>query len=149
MIIKIKKRNLLIATAFLILAVLIPLIYAQTQTPKKAGFGVWLVIGNQNPVVYLINEYRFSLDPVSGSSVAILISFNVSDPDSVEQINGTNGGRVIVNLTLGSPSIAQFRTQTSCVNTTVSANRAIFNCTINMKYYDNNSNAWATLKYLK
>ena len=115
------------------------------QHGQHDGFGVWLAIGNQNPVVYLLNESRFSIDPVSGSTVAIRISFNATDPDTVEQINGTSGGRVIVNLTLGSPGIAQFRTQASCTNTTSgsgSTGKVTFNCDINMRYYDNNSADW-------
>ena len=122
---------------------MIPLIYAQVQTPKKAGFGVWLYISNQNPLnITLNNATGFSVDPITGSTSAILISFNVSDPDGAGQINGTYGGKVIVNLTLGPPGVAQFRTQASCVNGTESPIKVRFNCTINMKYYDNNSNAW-------
>ena len=146
MIIKIKKRDLLIATAFLSLLVLIPLIYAQVGTAKKAGFGVWLTIGNRNPVIYLLNESRFSLDPVSGGSAAIIIAFNVTDPDNVNQVNGSgDSGGVIVNLTLGSRSDAQFRTHSSCTNTTTGSGGtgiATFNCTVNLRYYDNNSANW-------
>ena len=100
---------------------------------------------NQNPVVYLLNESRFSVDPVSGGTTSIIITFNATDPDNVEQINGTSGGRVIVNLTLGEPSTAQFRTQSSCTNTTRgsgSTGIVTFNCTVDMYYYDNNSANW-------
>ncbi|MBS3104652.1 hypothetical protein J4234_00170 [Candidatus Woesearchaeota archaeon] len=142
MIVKIKKRSLLIAAVSLILLILVPIIYSQTQTPRKAGVGVWLVITNQNPVNITLNNATFSVDPVSGSNVAILISFNASDPDGAVQINGTNGGRVSVNLTLGAPGIAQFRTHSSCVNTTVNAGKVTFDCIINMRYYDNNSANW-------
>jgi len=141
MIIKIKKRDLLIVTVTLFLLMFIPFIYAQVGLGKIAGVGVWLVISNQNPNVTL-NNATFTVNPLSGDTVAILISFNVSDPDSVEQVNGTTGGKVIVNFTLGTPGISQFRTQTTCVNTTVSANRAIFNCTVRLRYYDNASSAW-------
>ena len=145
MIIKIKKRDLLIATALLSLVILIPIIYAQAQTVKTAGIGVWLVISNRAPVIYLLNESRFSLDPVSGGSAPIVIVFNATDPDNVEQINGTSGGRVIVNVTLGTPADAQFRTQSSCTNTTLgsgSTGVVTFTCTVNMRYYDNNSAGW-------
>jgi hypothetical protein len=143
MIIRIKKRDLLIVTMFFILIALIPFIYAQTQTPKTAGVGVWLVISNQNPVnITLNNASGFAVDPVSADTSAILISFNVSDPDGAGQINGTLGGRVIVNVTLGTPGDAQFRTQSSCVNTTLDSDEVIFNCTVNMQYYDNNSANW-------
>ena len=154
MIIKIKKRDLLIVSIALFLIILIPIIYAQTKTPKTGTFGVWLVIGNQNPVnislnnvTTLLSSSQFSVDPSSASTKTILISFNASDPDGPEQINGTNGGKVIVNLTLGTPGNSQFRTQTSCVNTTInnvagSKHQVIFNCTIDMKYYDNASSSW-------
>ena len=143
MIIKVKKRDLLIVSLALFLIILVPFIYAQTQTARIAGVGVWLVISNQNPNVTFNNATPLpSFDPVSGGVTSIHISFNVSDPDGVEQVNGTNGGRISVNFTLGPPDAAQFRTETSCVNTTVSSKRVIFNCTIRLKYYDNNSNAW-------
>ena len=56
MIVKVKKRDLLIVTGALILIILIPFIYvspftdAVTVNTTSAGFGVWLVISNQNPV---------------------------------------------------------------------------------------------------
>jgi|GEM_PF-2155091 hypothetical protein len=142
MIIRIKKRDFLIASLALFLIIFIPIIYAQTQTPKRAGFGVWLIIGNQNPNVTISNVSGFTVDPISGSNAVILISFNVSDPDGAGQVNGSYGGKAVVNLTLGSPSVAQFRTQTSCTNSTLSSTRVTFNCTINLRYYDNNSAAW-------
>ncbi|MBI2542172.1 hypothetical protein HYV80_05675 [Candidatus Woesearchaeota archaeon] len=92
MIIKIKKRNFLISAAFLILIALIPFIYAQVQTVRTSGVGVWLVISNQNPNVTINNVSGFTVDPISGTDSVILISFNVSDPDGAAQINGTTGG---------------------------------------------------------
>ena len=145
MIIKIKKRSLLIVTVSLILLILVPIIYSQTQTPKLAGFGVWVVIGNQNPAILYLNNTGFTVDPLSGGDSVILISFNATDADSVNQINGTTGGRVIVNVTLGTPQFSQFRSQTTCVNSTLgsgSTGVVTFNCTITMRYYDNNSASW-------
>jgi len=147
MIVRIKKRDLAIASISLIFimslifSLSIPLIYAQTQ----AGFAVWLSILNRNPTIKLINATGFAVDPVAGGNAPILISFNVTDADGEEDINGTNGGStaVVVNLTLGTPSIAQFRTYTSCVNTTPNvADTVTFTCTVDMKHYDNNSAAW-------
>ena len=148
MIIRVKKRDLavtgisLILILSIILALSVPLIYAQTV---NTNFAVWLTISNRNPTnVSLINATGFGIDPVAGSDAAIRIVFNASDPDGAGDINGTLGGRVLVNLTLGSPSAAQFRTQTVCTNSSQSTSKhiVVFNCTVNMRYYDNNSAAW-------
>jgi len=143
MIIKIKKRDLRIVSMALFLIILIPYIFAQTQTPVTGAFGVWIIIDNANPVNITVANTTLSINPNSGDDKVILIVFNVSDPDGVEQINGTNGGAVSVNLTLGAPDIAQFRTQSSCTNTTDDANGVVtFSCTVNLRYYDNASAAW-------
>ena len=147
MIVRIKKRDLLIATVSLFLIALIPLVFAQTQTPQKAGFGVWIIISNQNPInITLNNATGFTVNPSASGSIEIIISFNASDPDGLGQINGTIGGKVTVNLTLGAPGVAQFRTQTTCTNSTeggtASGKEVTFNCTINLQYYDNASSNW-------
>ena len=150
MIISIKKRDLLIVTAALVLIIFVPFIYSQVGLGAKAGVGVWVVISNQNPVNITINiSNAQAFDPKSGGSQGIVISFNVSDPDGLGNVNGTDGNaRVIVNFTLGTRDIAQFRTHTTCVNTTSPATPTargvvMFNCTVNMRYYDNNSASWA------
>ena len=55
MIISIKKRDLLIVTAALVLIIFVPFIYSQVGLGAKAGVGVWVVISNQNPVNITIN----------------------------------------------------------------------------------------------
>jgi len=142
MIIRIKKRDLLILVTSLIFISLIPLIYSADITAAQSGtIAVWLTISNQVPVnVSISNITAFNIDPTSGGSSQIIIEFNATDPDGVEDINGTNGGRVVVNLTLAN---SQFRTQDSCQNVTDAANGLVrFTCIINMKYYDNASTAW-------
>src|SRR3989338_1011989 len=139
MIVKVKKRDLLILSVGLILVILIPLIYSQTpdNTPQKAGFGVWVVIANIAPTnVSIWNATGFLATPSSGSTKNIIIVFNASDPDGADQINGTNGGKVVVNLTLGPPVVAQFRTQSSCTNYTVNTIKVVFNCSVLLQYYD-------------
>ena len=142
MIIRVKKRDLLILSIALILVILIPYVYAQVGTAAKTGLGVWLIISNRNPTNISLLNATFTANPISGGDASILITFNASDADGAAQLNGTTGGRVIVNLTLGNPSVAQFRTQTSCGNVTVDSDRVQFNCTILMRYYDNASAAW-------
>jgi len=153
MIIKIKKRDAsivslaLIFTLAIIFTLSIPLIYSETSNTTTRGVGVWLVISNQNPDnVTLVNATGFSVDPVSGTDAVIIIVFNASDPDGVGNINGTDGdARVIVNLTLGTPrnGFGQHRVSSTCTNTTdIPAEIVTFNCTINMRYYDNESSNW-------
>ena len=149
MIIKVKKRDLLILSGVLILIILIPYIYsADDVAARKAGFGVWVVISNQNPTNITINNVTGqNFDPKTSDVQGIVISFNVSDPDGLGNVNGSDGNaRVVVNFTLGSPDIAQFRTGGSCTNVTndddTSPDKVTFTCTVNMKYYDNSSNAW-------
>ena len=142
MIVKIKKRSLII---LLILALAsLPLVYAVASV-VTGNFKVELVISNRNPTINLLNATNFSVNPVSGSTSSILISFNATDPDAVEQINGTTGGAAAVNLTLGTPGSSQFRTQASCTNTTLgsgSTGVVTFNCLVNLQYFDNNSANW-------
>ena len=142
MIIKIKKRSLIL----LLIAVLasLPIVYAVASV-VTGSFKVELVISNRNPTIRLLNATGFAVTPVSGSTSSILIAFNATDADAVEQINGTTGGRAIVNLTLGTPGNSQFRTQISCTNTTLgsgSTGVVTFTCTVNLQYYDNNSVNW-------
>ncbi len=95
------------------------------------------------PTVKLDNLTGFNIDPTSGSSSEIIISFNATDTNGLEQINGTTGGKVSVNLTLGTPGFSQFRTQSSCTNiTNETLDLVTFTCIINMRYYDNASAAW-------
>ncbi|MBI2134824.1 hypothetical protein HYU09_02460 [Candidatus Woesearchaeota archaeon] len=152
MIIKIKERDASIAslsTIFvlaIIISMSIPVIYSQTVNTTTAGFGVWVVISNQNPVNLSLRNisFDFSVDPVAGTTVDVLVSFNVSDPDGLSNVNGTDGNaRADVNFTLGAPSTSQFRTQSSCTNTTnPTAGMVVFNCIVKMKYYDNASSNW-------
>ena len=149
MIIRIKKRSLAIVSVLVILtialtfAISLPLIYAATINTTSGGFGVWIVISNQVPTnITLSNVTGFAVDPISGTDAVIIITFNASDPDGVENINGTDGGRVFVNLTLGTEG-AQFRTSSTCTNyTDAAAGHVVFNCTIIMRYYDNQSSDW-------
>lgn len=142
MIVKVKKRDLLILTGALILIILLPLIYSQTQTVKTGSFTAWLVISNQGPRINATyNVTGITIIPSTGSTKQVLISFNASDPDGVTQLNGTDGGRVIINLTLGPPSVSQSRSDATCTNTSY-VNHVTFTCTIDMQYYDNASSAW-------
>ncbi|MBI2107770.1 hypothetical protein HYT54_01470 [Candidatus Woesearchaeota archaeon] len=102
---------------------------------------------NQVPVIQLSNASGFSVDPTEGGLSRILISFNVTDPDGISEINATTA---IVNLTLGG-SGGQFRFNISaqggefgtCSNHTEgSPVRVVINCTVLMKYFDNASSNW-------
>jgi len=144
MIIKVKKRDLLLAISGLILIILIPYIYSADEIDARvSNFGVWVIITNQAPNVTIGNFTLFSVDPLASGDSVIVIFFNASDPNGPEDINGTNGGAVIVNFTLGAPSIAQFRVGSeTCSNTTNSVGVVTFNCTVTMRYYDNASANW-------
>jgi hypothetical protein len=108
---------------------------------------ITVVASNTAPVIRLNNASGFAVDPISGSSSIILISFNVTDDQGVGDINAS---KAIVNLTLGARSVAQFRFNISddgtrefgtCYNHT-SGNIVVINCTIIMRYYDNASSNW-------
>jgi len=150
MIVKIKKKDLFfvnlsfLTIASLLLILFVPLIYGATvNTTQPQGFMVFLTLSNQAPSIYALNISDMSLDPVSGSTAVLLIQFNVTDPDGQGNINGTEGGQVFVNLTLGTPGDAQFRVSNRCSNYTAKgASSTKFNCSINMRYYDNASSEW-------
>ena len=149
MIIKIKKRNLLIAAAFLILAVLIPLIYAQTggNVVRRAGFKVDLVISNRNPVINVSNASGFAVDPASGGNAIVLISFNVTDADGATDINAS---KAVVNFTLGGNAGQYYVNQSfvassefgNCFNHSPSSTVVVINCTVVLPYYANASANW-------
>ncbi|MBI2557708.1 hypothetical protein HYW20_00130 [Candidatus Woesearchaeota archaeon] len=107
---------------------------------------------NAAPVIK-INNATFSADPVAGTSVPILLSFNITDPQGVSDINAS---KFIINLTLGGLD-GQFRFNISgpdansefgtCYNHTEpgpgsEAARMIINCTLLLMYYDNASALW-------
>ena len=108
---------------------------------------ITVISGATAPVVKL-NNATFSIDPADGSSVNILVSFNVTDEQGIGNINAS---KAIVNFTLGDPAIAQFRANISdvgtefgtCVNGTHTTESIVqINCTVTMRYYDNSSSAW-------
>ena len=153
MIIKIKKRNLLIVAAFLILAVLIPLIYAQTggNVVRKAGFKVDLVIQNRNPSINVSNvtggASSFSVDPISGGNAIVLISFNVTDADGAADINASTA---VVNFTLGGNAGQYYVNQSfvsssefgTCFNHSPSSTVVVINCTVVLPFFANASAIW-------
>ena len=149
MIIRIKKRSLLIAAAFLILAVLIPLIYAQTggNVVRRAGFKVDLVIQNRNPSINVSNVTGFSVDAISGGNAIVLISFNVTDADGAGDINAS---KAVVNFTLGGNAGQYYVNQSfvassefgTCFNHSPSSTVVVINCTIILPYYANATNLW-------
>ncbi|MCH8004050.1 MAG: hypothetical protein IH934_05470, partial [Nanoarchaeota archaeon] len=111
-----------------------------------------IFVVNSPPAIKLNNVSGFTIDPVSGGTSKILISFNITDADGISDINAT---KAIVNLTLGSADDGQYRFNISdqgaefgtCANHTEpgpgsEAARIIINCTIEMRYYDNASNKW-------
>jgi len=110
---------------------------------------IFTVAAGQVAPIVIINNITFSVDPVSGGDAIILISINVTDADGIGNINAT---KTIVNLTLGSRDIAQFRFNISddgsgefgtCKNGThVTESIVQINCTIAMRYYDNASANW-------
>ena len=143
MIIRVKKRDISIATLLLIFLSLIPLIYSQVDTSQ--GFQAWLTISNTPPNVS-INNASFIVTPSAGGSVFVHISFNVTDAQGVSDINAESA---VVNLTLGLKETGQHRANVSdvggefgtCGNHTESG-VVIINCTIEMRFYDNASNTW-------
>ena len=153
MIIKIKKRDLLIASVFLIFAILIPLIYAQTggNVVRRAGFKVDLVISNRNPSINVSNvtggASSFSVDPISASNAIVLISFNVTDADGASNINASTA---VVNFTLGGNAGQYYVNQSfvassefgTCFNHSPSSTVVVINCTVVLPYYANASASW-------
>src|SRR3989338_6774478 len=97
MIIRVKKRDAFIVILSLVLLALIPFVYSQVATPKSAGFGVWLVISNANPIIKLNNISVGNIDPSAAGAVAVRISFNVTDTNGISDINAS---KAVVNLTL-------------------------------------------------
>jgi len=145
MIIRIKKRDLLIVTLSFIFISLIPLIYSQVDTAR--GFNAWLTISNTAPNVTLNNvTVGFTVDPIAGGSMFVLISFNVTDQEGVSDIDAETA---IVNLTLDSGDDGQFRFNISdtggefgsCANHTQDG-VVVINCTVEMRFYDNASSSW-------
>jgi len=145
--IRVKKRNLIAFSLILIFSLIsiATVVYAQGLVVTK-NFKVELAISNLIPNVSLMNITAFTVDPIDGSTaIEIVIFFNVTDPDGVGNINGS---KAIVNLTLGGRD-GQFRTNISdqggefgtCGNVT-KGKYMIINCTILMKYYDNQSSNW-------
>jgi len=152
MIIRMKKRDVAIVSISLIFilsiifSMSVPLIYALAANASQVSVA-WLVISNRGPDnITLINSTGFSVDPIAGGVSLMIIVFNASDPDGAGDINGTLGGRVTVNITLGVPGGGnQFRTETNCTNSTdtkSSKDVVTFNCTISMQFYDNASSNW-------
>ena len=148
MIIKIKKRDLLIVSVFLILIILIPIIYAQANQPRRASFKVDLVISNRNPTINVSNVSGFAVDTVAAGNVRVLISFNVTDPDGVGQVNAS---KAVVNFTLGGLSSGLFFSNVSevtssefgtCANHTETGGRVVINCTVILPYFSNASATW-------
>ena len=153
MIVRIKKRDLafisvsLFFTLSLIFMVSVPLIYALTTNTTERGFGVWLTISNVGPNVTMNNITIGAIDPIASSDVELLISFNVTDPQGVHDINAS---KAIVNVTLGGLD-GQWRSNISeqsdsdsgtCFNHTENG-VVIINCSVWLRYYDNASSNWA------
>jgi len=150
MIIRVKKRDILILATSLIFIALIPLIYsADNKNAQVATFSTWLVIDNAVPNVTLNNVTAMAVDPISGGSAVLFISFNITDPNGHQDINAT---KTVVNVTLGTPDGGnQWRFNVSddgsgefgtCENSTQNVGVIVMNCTITMRYYDNASTDW-------
>ena len=155
MAIRVKKRNLIIfSLSIIFLLAIIPFVIAAAYKGAVSGvFIVQLAITNVAPIIKLNNISAFSVDPVTGSNTIILISFNVTDANGISNINAT---KVVVNLTLGYDE-GQWRSNGSdddatsefgtCKNGTepgpgTELSRIMVNCTVIMKYYDNQSANW-------
>lgn len=150
MIIKIKKRSLML----LMLAVVIslPLAYAVASV-QRVGFKVELVISNRNPSIVLNNitaaltSSQFSVDPTATGYTNILVSFNVTDPDGVAQVNAS---KAVINFTLGDKlewysNVSEISTSEfgTCSNSTQTSTVMVINCTVALPYYANASGKWS------
>ena len=142
MIIRIKKRKLILALMLIVLS--LPIAYAVASV-VKVNFKVELVISNRNPVINFTNATIGAVDPTAAGTTNVLISFNVSDADGVNQINAST---TVVNFTLGVNSqwyanvsaIASSEFGT-CGNTTIS-DIVVINCTVALPYFVNASANW-------
>jgi len=152
MIIRIKKRNLLIATVFTVFAVLIPLIYAVGENAVRIqSFKVELAISNRNPTINVSNltggGSSFSVDTLATGDVKVLISFNVTDADGAGNINASTA---VVNFTLGDTSGQYFSNISAvassefgtCNNHSPSSTVVVINCSVVLPYFANASAAW-------
>ena len=127
---------------------MIPFIYAVGENVvRRAGFKVDLVISNRNPTINVTNS-TFSLDTVAAGNVNVLISFNVTDPDGVGQVNAS---KAVVNFTLGGLSSGLFFSNVSavassefgtCANHTETGGEVVINCTVILPYFTNASATW-------
>ena len=95
-------------------------------------------VANAAPIIKVFNLSGFSADPIEAGSTFILISFNVTDSDGVNEINAS---KTVSNFTLGGRDSGIFRFNNSCANHTEGIS-VIINCTVAMKYYDNASSLW-------
>jgi len=143
MIIRIKKRNLLITSTILSILLITSLAYAAVGSVKQ-GFIVELWITNIAPTIMFDPGESSTLagtDPTEGETTLVWFVFNVTDDDGQDNINET---ATRFNLTLGSIGFSQWRYNGTCTNVSKipSKNRVVFNCSIRMQYFDNNSDEW-------
>ena len=143
MIIKIKKRNLVIAGFMLIL--LVPIIYAAGNIVQSGSFVVELWISNTNPKITFDNStsmvFVAGVDPTSTGTTIVWFVFNVTDADGENNINETGAN---FTITLGTPGFRQNRVNTTCTNfSKIGADNMVrFNCSVYMRYFDNSSSNW-------
>jgi len=80
-------------------------------------------------------------DPTEGGTTLVWFVFNVTDDDGQDDID-EEGTRF--NITLGSIGFSQWRYNNTCINVSKipSKNRVVFNCSVFMRYFDNNSAEW-------
>jgi hypothetical protein len=144
MILKIKKRDLIILSIAIFSLLLVPITIAAVGS-VKAVFSAELWITNNGPVLAMdVGRSVASADPTEGSTTRIFFVFNATDDNGEDDID-ERGARFNLTLNSGVSGSAQWRYNSSCINISKEPgnDRVIFNCSVFMKYFDNQSSSWA------
>jgi hypothetical protein len=127
MIIKIKKRDLIIVFCIILI---IPIVFAAQKTQY---FTVTVSMTNRGPTIFYVNTTNVTL--TAGTTVAINITFNVSDGDGFTDLDDSTAQ---VNVTFNGVT----RTSSGCAPNDYDTNYTQYNCEITFYYYDNASTSW-------
>lgn len=141
MALKLKKRNIIVMLAILSILV-VPLAYSAYTGVVEKTFGVELWISNNAPLAIIdVGRTMVSADPVEAGSTTVHFVVNVTDINGEDDINETG---TFLNLTLGSWEFSQYRSNVTCINISkIGADqKVVFNCSVKMKFFDNNSANW-------
>lgn len=125
-----QKRLLLTAIIFLVIVVALIVPFSQFSSgAQNATFTVYLILGNNNPNITWVQSGVIAT-PIPGGYTTIYIAFNATDPDGYLNLNNATAS-IYLNLTG-----EQSRYNSSCSAVAGSGNTTLFNCSINIWYFD-------------